>query len=81
LLAEEIGRPGPTMAIENRPGAGAVIGTEAVSRAPPDGSTLLMLANSFVINPRLRKSSYLIPVAPFLLFLCAVGLGQRIAQL
>ena len=58
LLAEEIGRAGPTMVIENRPGAGAVIGTEAVSRAAPDGSTLLMVANSFVINPHLRKLNY-----------------------
>jgi tripartite-type tricarboxylate transporter receptor subunit TctC len=61
LVAEEIGRAGPTMVIENHPGAGAVIGTEAVSRAPPDGSTLLMLANSFVINPRLRKLNCAVP--------------------
>jgi hypothetical protein len=34
LLAEQIGRAhGPTMVIEDRPGAGAVIGTEAVARA------------------------------------------------
>ena len=58
LLAEEVGRAGPTMVIENRPGAGAVIGTEAVARAAADGSTLLMLANSFVINPHLRKLNY-----------------------
>jgi len=58
LLADEIGRTGPTMVIENRPGAGAVIGTEAVSRAAADGNTLLMVANSFVINPHLRKLNY-----------------------
>src|SRR6516162_8509220 len=58
LLAEEVGRAGPTMVIENRPGAGSVIGTEAVARAAADGSTLLMLANSFVINPHLRKLNY-----------------------
>jgi len=46
------------MVIENRPGAGAVIGTEAVSRAAADGNTLLMVANSFVINPHLRKLNY-----------------------
>ena len=40
VLAEEIGRAhGPSMVIENRPGAGTVIATEIVSRAPPDGNT------------------------------------------
>jgi tripartite-type tricarboxylate transporter receptor subunit TctC len=58
LLAEEIGRTGPVMVIEDRPGAGSVIGTEAVARAPADGNTLLMLGNSFVINPHLRKLNY-----------------------
>ena len=44
--------------IENRPGAGTVIATEAVSHAEPDGNTLLANANSFVINPHLRKLAY-----------------------
>ena len=39
-------------------GAGAVIGYEAVSRAAPDGNTLLVNAPSFVINPLLRKVNY-----------------------
>jgi tripartite-type tricarboxylate transporter receptor subunit TctC len=59
LLAEEIGRAhGPAMVIENKPGAGTVIGTELVARAAPDGQTLLMAANSFVINPHLRTLNY-----------------------
>jgi tripartite-type tricarboxylate transporter receptor subunit TctC len=59
LLAEEIGRAqGLTMVVDNRPGAGSVIGTEAVSRAAPDGNTLLIIANSFVINPNLKKLNY-----------------------
>ncbi|MBV8422540.1 MAG: tripartite tricarboxylate transporter substrate binding protein [Hyphomicrobiales bacterium] len=58
MLAEEIGRAGPMMVIENRLGAGSVIGTEAVSRAAADGNTLLMVGNSFVINPHLRKLNY-----------------------
>jgi tripartite-type tricarboxylate transporter receptor subunit TctC len=59
LLAEQIGRAqGLTMVIENRPGAGAVIGTEAVSRAAPDGNTLLITTPSFVISPHLRKVNY-----------------------
>jgi tripartite-type tricarboxylate transporter receptor subunit TctC len=59
LLAEQIGRvQGPTMLIENRPGAGSVIGTEAVARAVPDGNTLLITAPAFVVNPHLRKLNY-----------------------
>ena len=59
LMAEQIGRAqGPTVVVENRPGGGTVIGTEAVERAEPDGRTVLLVANSFVINPPLqdRKS-------------------------
>jgi len=59
LLAEQVGRQnGPTMVVEDRPGAGTVIGTEAVARAAPDGNTVLIVAPSFVINPSLRKVNY-----------------------
>jgi len=59
LMAEEIGRlQGPTMVVENRPGGGTVIGTEVVARAAPDGGTVLLVANSFVVNPALKKQSY-----------------------
>jgi len=51
LLADQIGRSfRQTMVIENRPGAGSVIGTESVARAMPDGTTILLMANSFTIN-------------------------------
>jgi tripartite-type tricarboxylate transporter receptor subunit TctC len=59
LVADQIGRTHDvTMIVENRPGAGTVIATEAVSRAVPDGNTILMMASSFVINPNLKKLSY-----------------------
>src|SRR6516225_9344069 len=59
LLAEAIGKGhGVGTVIENRPGAGTIIATEAASRAAPDGNTVLFNANAFVINPHLRKLSY-----------------------
>jgi tripartite-type tricarboxylate transporter receptor subunit TctC len=59
ILADEIYRTqGVSMLIETRPGAGSVIGTEVAARAVPDGGTLLVNANSFVISPSLRRLSY-----------------------
>jgi tripartite-type tricarboxylate transporter receptor subunit TctC len=53
---------GQSVLVENRPGAGTVIATEFVSRAAPDGTTLLIMANSFIINPSVRAS---LPYDPF----------------
>jgi tripartite-type tricarboxylate transporter receptor subunit TctC len=56
--------------IENRPGAGAIIGTEEVARAPADGHTLLMMSNTHTTNETLiAKKPYelmrdFVPVAP-----------------
>ena len=59
LLADQIGKAqSQTIVVENRPGAGNTIGTEAVARAAPDGNTLLITTPEFVINPHLRKLSY-----------------------
>ena len=59
LLGDELTRArGVTTVVENRPGAGEVIGTESVARAPADGNTVLFAANPFVINPSLRKVNY-----------------------
>ncbi len=58
VLADEISASqGPTVIVENRPGASAAIGTEIVARAAPDGSTLLIATTAFVISPHLRKLS------------------------
>jgi len=59
MMAEQIGKAeGATVVIENRPGGGTLIGTEAAARAAPDGNTVLLVANSFVVNPALKKGNY-----------------------
>ena len=47
-----------TTLVENRPGAGSIIATDAVARMAGDSDTLLMTASSFLINPHLRKVNY-----------------------
>jgi len=42
---------------DNRPGAGGNIGTVVVAKAPPDGYTLLVVSNSFAINPSLYRDA------------------------
>jgi tripartite-type tricarboxylate transporter receptor subunit TctC len=59
VLAEQISKTGgPSFVVESRPGAGTVLATDAVSRAAPDGNTILIVSNSFTINPHVRKLSY-----------------------
>jgi tripartite-type tricarboxylate transporter receptor subunit TctC len=59
VLAEQIGRShGIAFTIENRLGAGGIIGAEAVSRAAPDGNTLLISSNSLVIDALVQKTNY-----------------------
>jgi tripartite-type tricarboxylate transporter receptor subunit TctC len=48
---------GQTVLVENRPGANQLLGADYVSKAPPDGHTLLVSdASSFVMNPHLYKN-------------------------
>ena len=51
--------------VENRPGASGVIGTDLVAKAPSDGRTLLLTANSFVTNASLRRDLPYDPVRDF----------------
>ena len=49
-LTESMGQP---FVVENRPGGGAVVGTDAVAKSPPDGYTLLMMSNTHTVNETL----------------------------
>ena len=45
---------GQPVVVENRPGAGTVVGTDYVAKSAPDGYTLGMVVTAYVINPSLR---------------------------
>ena len=57
-LQEALGQP---FVVENRPGAGSIIGTEVVAKSPPDGYTLLLMSNTHTVNETL------VPKKPFAL--------------
>ncbi len=44
---------GQTFIVDNRPGAGSIIGTDAVAKSPADGYTLLMMSNTHTVNESL----------------------------
>ena len=66
LLAERLGTaPGQPVVVENRPGAGSMIGTAQVARAQPDGYTLLFAtSSSLAVSPAYTKTQY-DPIADF----------------
>ncbi len=61
-LSTALGQP---VVVDNRPGAGTMLGSELVAKAPPDGYTLLMMTNSHAINAGIQKSLRYDPVKDF----------------
>ena len=59
-LSKALGAP---IVIENQPGAGGVVGTNALVKSPPDGWTLGMISNNHVIYPSVLKSIPFDPIA------------------
>lgn len=58
-----------TFVIDNKPGAGSIIGTDLVAKSPADGYTLLMMSNTHTVNESL------IPTKPFGLMKDFVGIA------
>jgi tripartite-type tricarboxylate transporter receptor subunit TctC len=56
---------GQSIIIENKPGAGSTIGTAEVSKAKPDGYTLVMISTAHVISPHLYKQMPYDPIRDF----------------
>ena len=61
-LGVALGQP---VVMENRPGAGTMLASELLAKAPPDGHTLLMATNSHAINAAIHKTLRYDPVNDF----------------
>jgi tripartite-type tricarboxylate transporter receptor subunit TctC len=59
MLATHLGeRLGKQVVVDNRSGAGGVIGTEIAANSPPDGYTLLVISIAHSVNPWLYRLNY-----------------------
>ena len=62
-LSEQLGKP---VVVENKPGAGTIVGTQAAAKSPPDGYTLLAgLTANMAVNPSLFRTLPYDPVRDF----------------
>lgn len=90
VVAEAMGRSlGQPVVVDNRPGAGSIVASQAVAHAAPDGHTLLLMSNGHAVSASLfRKLPYDVqkdfaPVAPLGRFglVACVGAGSRFRSL
>ena len=66
LISPKLGeRLGQNVIVENRPGAGGMIGTSSVARATPDGHTLLFISGAFTAHSAVTKNLPNDPVRDF----------------
>jgi tripartite-type tricarboxylate transporter receptor subunit TctC len=57
FMAQRLGEAlGQAFVVDDRPGAGSVIGTDAVAKSAPDGYTLLMMSNTHTVNETLLQN-------------------------
>ncbi len=57
ILAQHLGEAlKQPFVVENRPGAGSIIGTDAVAKSDPDGYTLLLMSNTHTVNETLTPN-------------------------
>ncbi len=78
---------GQNFVIDNRPGGGSIVGTDAVAKAAPDGYTLLLMSNTHTVNESLIQNKPFVllrdfvPVAPIsysdLVLVTKAGLPQQ----
>jgi tripartite-type tricarboxylate transporter receptor subunit TctC len=61
-LAEGLGQQ---VIVDNRPGASSLVGTQLVAKAPPDGYTLLAIANTFAVVPSIITTAGYDPLRDF----------------
>jgi tripartite-type tricarboxylate transporter receptor subunit TctC len=55
ILAQKLSETlGQSFIVDNRPGAGSILGIELAAKSPPDGYTLLMVSPEFAVNPSLH---------------------------